>query len=461
MPLQQIMQAVRAKTLALSRMGFLRSVGVLVGGTAVSQAVSVLVLPLVTRFYTPADFSILAVYASILGIVSVVACMRLEIAIPMPARNEEAANLLALALCSCTAVSAAAALVVWVWPGQIVRLVGQPGLTPFLWMLPLGIWLSSVYGALQFWATRKKNFAAIAKTRMTQAVGGAGVQLGFGWWSNFGAFGLLLGQLINSGAGLFGLGRSLLRDDRTVLRKVSYSGMRNTLRDYDRFPKYSTFEAFANSAGTQLPVIAIAAIAVGPEAGYLLLATRAMAVPMGLIGGAVSQVYLSRAPGELRAGSLPAFTAKIIGGLARTGLGPLIFAGMVAPSVFSLIFGSEWRRAGEMTTWMIPWFVMQFLASPISMALHVTQAQRLALILPLLGFSVRVGSIFLISMVNKEWIVQAYVGSSFLYYLIYFIAVIKHLRIKQFMVICGGRRNLFSVIAFILLAILCNLLVNI
>ena len=58
--------------------------GVLVGGTAFAQAIAVLALPLLTRLYTPDDFSVLAVYAALLGIISVVACLRLEIAIPMP-----------------------------------------------------------------------------------------------------------------------------------------------------------------------------------------------------------------------------------------------------------------------------------------------------------------------------------------------------------------------------------------
>lgn len=460
MPFQQIMQAVRAKTLALSRMGFLRSVGVLVGGTAVSQAVSVLVLPLVTRFYTPADFSILAVYASILGIVSVVACMRLEIAIPMPARNEEAANLLALALCSCTAVSAAAALVVWVWPGQIVRLVGQPGLTPFLWMLPLGVWLSSVYGALQFWAIRKKNFAAIAKTRMTQAVGGASVQLGFGWWSNFGAFGLLLGQLINSGAGLFGLGRSLLRDDRTVLRKVSYLGMRNTLRDYGRFPKYSTFEAFANSTGTQLPVIIIAAMAVGPEAGYLMLATRVMAVPMALIGGAVSQVYLSRAPDELRAGTLGTFSTRILGGLFRAGVGPLLFAGILAPSVFSFVFGQKWERAGELVTWMTPWFIFQFMSSPISMVMHVTNRQSAMLAVTLSGLIVRLGAMAVAAKYAHNYFSEFYAASGGIFYCICYYIFSRASNIDGRNMIRYYKNNLLPILAWCMAGLMIHIILG-
>ena len=77
---------------------FARGVGVLVGGTAFAQAIAVLALPLLTRLYTPDDFSVLAVYAAVLGISSVVACLRLEIAIPMPEDEGTAINLMLLGL---------------------------------------------------------------------------------------------------------------------------------------------------------------------------------------------------------------------------------------------------------------------------------------------------------------------------------------------------------------------------
>ncbi|WP_157608956.1 lipopolysaccharide biosynthesis protein [Variovorax sp. Root411] len=418
MPIPNVVRLLRAKFQSLNRAGFVRSVGVLVGGTAFAQAITILVLPLLTRLYTPLDFSLLAVFASILSIISVAACLRLEIAIPLPESDEDAANLLAVALCFCSAAATVTALVVWWVPTQIAALIGQPALSPYVWLLPLGVWLASGYAAVQYWSTRKKRFGAIAKTRMTQAIGGAGTQVGLGL-AQLTPFGLLLGQIISSGAGLVGLGCNALREDRFSIRKISWAGMCQMLRRYDRFPKYSTFEAFANSASAQLPVIIIAASSVGPEAGYLMLAMRAMAVPMGLIGSAVSQVYLSRAPEELRAGRLANFTTQIIGGLGRSGIGPLVFAGIVSPVAFPLIFGSEWLRAGELVAWMTPWFVLQFLASPVSMTLHVTGNQRTALNLQLLGLALRVGAVGIAGWWVPAHVVEIYAISGFLFYALY------------------------------------------
>jgi O-antigen/teichoic acid export membrane protein len=408
--------------------GFVRSAGALAGGTAFAQAVVVLATPLLTRLYSPADFSILAVYAAILAILSSVACLRFEIAIPLPEQDEDAANLLVLALIGPAVLSFLITIAVVIWPDQIVTLLKQPALRPFLLLFPLGVWLAGSYAAVQYWATRKKNFGAIARTRMFQAFVGTAVQAGMGWFG-FAPIGLLLGQLINSGAGVWGLLKRSWRTDRKEFLSIRWDRMRDLFKEYHRFPKYSALEALANNAGIQLPMIMIAALAIGPEAGYLLLATRVMAAPISLIGGAVAQVYLSNAPLAYREGELPKNTLQVIDGLIKTGVGPLIFAGITAPALFPLIFGKEWQRAGELVAWMTPWFVMQFLASPVSMALHVTGNQRAALLLQLFGCVFRVGLVALsISIIGK--FSEAYAISGLIFYVLYLAVILKKISIE-------------------------------
>lgn len=413
-----------AKLKSLKSSAFLRSIGLLVGGTALAQACGLLVLPLITRLYTPNDFTTLAVFASTLSVISVAACMRLEIAIPIPEDDHEAASLLALSLCACTIVAVITAIFIWILSVEFIELIDQPALRTYLWLLPIGIWLSGAYAAVQFWATRRKRFAAIAKTRITQVLGGACTQVVLGWTSST-PFGLLLGQVVSSGAGLYQLARNAFRLDHLVFRNITLSGMRRALRKYDRFPKYSAPEAVSNSAGVQIPIIMIAALSTGPEAGYLMLSMRAMAVPMGLIGGAISQVYLSRAPQEMRTNQLDKFTLKLIEGLAKSGIGPLLFVGIVSPLVFPLVFGTNWQRAGDFVAWMTPWFVMQFLSSPISMALHVTGNQKTALNLQIFGLVLRAGAVGVSSAMLPSRIVEVYSISGFIFYTIYFGVIIR------------------------------------
>jgi O-antigen/teichoic acid export membrane protein len=404
--------------------GFLGSVGVLVGGTGIAGAISALMLPVLTRLYTPQDFSLLAVLTAVIAIVSVAACLRFDIAIPVPEQDGEAANVLGLALLSLAAIVMLLTGAMLVLPASLLARFNQPDLESYLWLVPVGVMVAALNSALQSWLIRRKDFVAIARNRVAQAGAGAATQAAVGWLSGM-TLGLILGPMVGAAVGSAGLAWRILGIENNLLRDISWPRMRAALSIYYRFPKYSALEALSNNAGIQLPIILIAALAAGPEAGFLMLAISVIQAPMGLLGTAVGQVFLSRAPQEFRLGHLGRFTASVVGGLLKTGIGPLIFGGLLAPDLFAKVFGEEWRRAGVLMAWMTPWFVMQFLTSPVSMALHVANRQRAALVLQLFGVVLRVGAVYGASLIAMGLISEAYAVSGFVFYLVY-LAVVFH-----------------------------------
>lgn len=408
--------------LKLTENRFVRSVSLLVGGTALAQAVMVLVLPLLTRLYSPEDFSVLAVYSAVVMLFTPAACLRLDVAIPMPERDEDGASLLALALMLATTTTALLALVVFIAPDEVTKLLAKPQLRPYLWLLPIGVFLAASFSALQFWCSRRTAFSTVARARITQALAGAATMAGLGWLS-YGPVGLLLGQIINGGAGVLALCRRVMSIDRQAFKDCSIAEMRHLFKRYERFPRLSTLEALANSAAIQLPILMIATMVPGAEVGFLALAMRVAQVPMVLVGSAVSQVYVCRAPEEYRAGTLGPFTANVLGGLLKTGVGPLLFFGIVAPDVFSVIFGGPWQRAGVLVGWMTPWFIAQFLASPVSLALHVTDNQRMALLLQIAGLVFRVAFVWLAA-ATLGVVSEAYAISGALFYALYLVLLL-------------------------------------
>lgn len=402
---------------------FARNVGVLTGGTAFAQGLAVLALPLLTRLYSPEDFALLAVYVAVIGIVTVVSCLRYNIAIPLPEDDADGMALLAVALIAASVISALLALPVLLAPGRTAALLGQPGLAPYLWMLPLGVFLASAYNALQFWASRKKRFGEVARTRMSQAIGSVTVQTGFGVMQ-IAPFGLLFGSMMAQGLGVGRLLRTMIARDREIAGGLSRNRLLHNLFDYKRYPTYSVPEALFNTAGVQVPVILIAAAAAGPEAGFLMLAMRVMGLPARLVGGSVAQVFIAEAPARLRDGTLAAFTRSTMWTLFRTGAPPLVAVGALSPLMFPLVFGAEWARAGWLVAWMTPWFVLQFVASPVSMVLHVTGRVALAMGLQALGLLLRVGAVLIVTAVAPVWQSEVYALTGAVFYGLFLSAVL-------------------------------------
>jgi len=412
---------------ALLRDRFVRNIGVLTGGTALAQGIVVLSMPILTRLYTPEQFALLAVYMAVLSLVTVVSCLRYNIAISLPESDEDGAALVVLSVAAAFAVSVLLGVMAIALPSQTSALLGQPGFRPYLWLVPLGVLLSSVYTALQYWTSRKHRFRQITQTRVTRAVAGSGVQISGGILHSS-PFGLLFGHLVYNSMGIAGLALSMFRKDGRAFSGVRLATIRRMASDYRRFPIYSVPESLLNTAGIQIPILILASALAGPEAGYLMLAMRVLGLPMGLIGNSVAQVYLAEAGAKLRAGDLGRFTRGAMLSLAKVGAPPLIAVGVTSPFLFPIVFGPEWQPAGWMLAWMTPWFLLQFVSSPISMLLHVTGHQRTAVALQAAGCILRIGAVLAATQVHSDLAVAAYFLSSTVFYGLYIgvLLVVSH-----------------------------------
>jgi O-antigen/teichoic acid export membrane protein len=406
--------------------GFLKSVSILVGGTAFAQLIGLICLPILTRLYSPENYAVLGIYVAIVSILSVLTCLRLEIAIPIPEKDEEAKSLLILSLLSNFFIVSILYLILFFLNPILQNFYVIQKLDIWIWFVPLGVFLSGLYSALQYWSTRRKRFKDIAQTRMTQAIFNNGASLSVGFFTG-GFWGLILGQLFSLGGGLLKLGYSTYKDVKQVKKNAK---LKAVLHRYQDFPKYSTFEALANTSAIQLPLIIIASFLVGPEVGYLMLAMKVLGIPMGLIGSAMSQVYLSHAPTYYQKGELFEYTKSILNKILKLTILPFLFLLLISPYIFGFIFGKQWADIGYYVSAMIPWYFMQILSSPVSMALHIVGKQRIALALQIVGFVLRVAVLWCVIVIERELAISYYMISSFLFYFLYMIIILFAVKVE-------------------------------
>lgn len=399
----------------------------LAGGTAIGQLIAIVALPVLARMYDPEAFSTLAVYVSILLMLTAVAGLCFEYAIPLPNSDRIAAALCVIAIISVFAFTAAITLVLVIYPHVFYALTGD-NVHSVLWLVPVGVFFIGMYNALQYWSTRGKNFKLIAKTRVTQSLSGTGVKLGTGYFFSGSVFGLVLGQLIAQGAGFLVLGLSLLREDREIFKKLKYKHFVYAVWRYKNFPKFTTLEVFSNIGGIQIPVILIAYYSVGEEAGYLMIAMQLLSAPLGMLSGAIAQVYLAEAADKYHQGQLNDFTKRAIINLAKVAIMPLLLAGAAAPFLVPLLLGDRWQRTGILISWMVPWFFVQFITSPVSTILYITENQKIAFLLQVLGLTIRVSFVLFAAHYAGGWIAEFYAVSGFVFYIIYFLIILKVLK---------------------------------
>jgi O-antigen/teichoic acid export membrane protein len=355
---------------------FVRSVGVLAGGTAAGQLVSVLAMLVLTRIYTAVQFGQLQYYSTTLLVLISIAALRYETAILLPEDDAEAAGVLCAAILSSIVVVAVVSIGLWVSRDSYLFRGERAALRPFILVLPVSAFGASTYQTLSYWAVRKNEFARIAKTRVAQAVAQSSGQLALGV-AGLGVVGLIVGDVMGRVTGSFELLRAAWNKSGEVFRALQWKDVKRAAHRYRHFPLVSSWSALVNSAGLTLPPLLLGGYYGARTLGWFGLMDRALALPAMMVGQAISQVYMSRAarlattdPSALRSLHLSSIRRLAIFGLVP--YGTILVAG---PQLFSLVFGASWREAGTYAQMLAVVQLAGFVSWPLTPTLNILERQ--------------------------------------------------------------------------------------
>lgn len=369
---------------------FVRKVIVLAGGTAMGQAIILLASPVLTRIYSSADFGVLAVFSSILGILSVLATMRYEDAIPMPREDTDALNILALSLGILGIIILVSCLCLLSAGNLVISLLKVPGLKPYLWLLPVALAGTGFYQSLNNWAVRKSAFKDIAGTKVTQGLAMAVVQIAVGFIHK-GPLGLVLGDFAGRSAGSGILFRTLLRGQVSIGKSISPAVIRNMARVYWKFPAYNLPNSLLNTVSQSVPNLLLSSLFCPAVAGYYFFALQLISAPLALIGKSVAQVFLQNAAEKHSNGEqLAGLVCQVHGRLFWIVIIPSLLLIAFAPVLFGYVFGKEWRMAGIYLRYLIPWLAALFVVSPTTYVFSILNKQETMLVFEIVLMVLRV-----------------------------------------------------------------------
>ncbi|NCT83533.1 MAG: oligosaccharide flippase family protein [Comamonadaceae bacterium] len=346
----------------------------LLAGSALAQALPLLLGPWIARLYTPAEYGEFALVWTVASNLAVVGCARYEFALALETGEKGAAALLALCLRVLLAMTAVAVLVgaVWmVWADL-----------PLAAALPLAVLAAAASQALAQWAARAGRFAALAWGRVVQWGGGALAQVGLGLL-NAGPWGLMAGATLATGVAAAVQARPAPAGGwRGLLAPQPLRALAVKHRD---FPLLNTPHAFAGALQDTLALALLAAWLGAPEAGAWALALRYLKAPASLVGGSLSQALyprLTQTANRLEARALVRRQLLLLAALALPLLLALLACG---PWLFETLFGAQWRGAGELARSLAPYVALHFIAAPLSVVTLAWGAQAWALKLALVG----------------------------------------------------------------------------
>jgi len=363
-----------------ARSTFASDVLKLVSGSASAQILTIVTAPLIARLFAPAAFGVAAVFVSITGVISAVVGMRYELSIVLPAKDEEAANAMAVAMSFILLTSGLTGLLLIFGGNQLLHSLHAPELHPYLWLIPVMVLLNGMFAALSYWNTRKKQFGRQTIAQLAGATFFVTAQI------LAGLSGHCSGGVIIVATVLAILLNTILLGVQTwsecwllFTRNVGLVPMWATVKRYSNFPRYSTGSAVLNNLGWQVPTFMLSGYFSPSVVGHYALGNKVLRIPVNLVGANIATVFFQHASQAHQQGTLRASVEPMFRYLIAIFLFPSLMLCLIGKDLFMVAFGSRWAEAGIYTEILSIYVLFWFMAVPLGIALNVLEKQALEL----------------------------------------------------------------------------------
>jgi O-antigen/teichoic acid export membrane protein len=357
-----------------SNSGLLRNSATLIVGTVLAQLIPILFQPILRRMFSAEAFGTAALFITAVGMLVAIANLKYESAIVLPKEDQTAHELMSGGVLISGLLSLVIWLLIFINEDYIVqRFELDQDASWYLHLLPLSVFLVSSFQCFNYYLIRKKAFKDSAKNKvyrrsteaLTQATSGS-LKIGSG---------LLLGNLIGDFVNFIGGYKQAAKKGFSFsfqLKKIL-----PTLKQYWQFPVYQALPSLLNTISLTLPVFIVNAAFGKAQTGQYDLSRLVLSLPMALISIALSQVYLQHQAEKIRNKQeiKPDFK-KVSQSLLLLSLPFALVLFFLATPVFSFVFGSQWRLAGELTAVLIFGQTLKFIVSPLSSTLVALQEVR-------------------------------------------------------------------------------------
>jgi len=345
-------------------------------GATIAQIIPFIVSPILTRIYSPENFGLLSLFISITSVFSIVVTFQYESAIVLPKSDKDAAALVYLCFIITLIVSFISFIFSILFNKNFISWFGAEMLKFWIYLIPIPVFLTGIYNALNNWATRKKQYKRITVRTISQSITTNLLKIVFGI-NKFLRGGLISASIIGQATATFVLALLTWKDDKNIFKKIGVNDIKRNLVNYKNFPKYTAWQGFfdmINASGTTFIITSFFGSA---TLGLYSFTLSILQRPLQLIGASIAQVYYQKASELYNEGKdIWGITKKLIERLTVISIFIFIPIAIAGPAIFSFIFGQKWQQAGVIAQILLPWLIIRFIGSPFTSSINIIGKQK-------------------------------------------------------------------------------------
>lgn len=363
---------------------FIRNVITLMTGISIAQIISLLLMPVISRLFTPEDFGAASLFLSLGMIVATAGSLRFDQAIILPDKDSVAFNLFVLCMLSLL-VSAALFLIVAIvltiyFPqSTLVKTLGL-----WLYAIPIQAVLLGTSYCLVSLHMRAKQYKIIAASQISRYTITPLGRIVIGVCCGSSAGGLIIGLIVGLTTTIGFMFWKLKESFTNISQHINIKVLKETAKEYKEFPLNAAPAGLVFIISENMPILLFSFLYSSSVVGYFALGYRVVQVPVGVICESVRKVFLEKAARlKTQHKQLRTTLIKAVLGMAATGIIPSLVLMLYGEKIFSVLLGGKWVTAGLYAEILAPWLFTIFISIPMTTIFIVMRKQNLWLKLQL------------------------------------------------------------------------------
>jgi O-antigen/teichoic acid export membrane protein len=313
--------------------------------------------------YSPEDFGAVAIYLLGISLLTTLATGKYEDAVYLPNNSKGVAQVVDLSSKLSILFSIILLLLVLLVGDYFWVFFDMKNSIIWLYVLPIAVFISSQYVLLTQLAIKRSEYMKLSKSRVFQSFVNGGVAISLAdIILNFGLlFSNLIGQIIAF--------LTISKIKRMVCGKYKFSNMGRiaVAKKYAKFPLFLVPSGLLNVISGNMPTIILTSAFGLSYVGFYNLVQKTLSGPSAFIGNSFAEVFRQQASDDIKThGTCRPLFSKTVMKLTLISIIPFSILMIYTPQVFEIIFGKDWRIAGEMAQILVPMFFIRFVTMPVA-----------------------------------------------------------------------------------------------
>jgi len=355
---------------------YIRNIVTVFSGTAMAQAVPILLTPILSRLYTPEDFGIYALAMSIGVCAAAIAASQYNHGIMLEKEEHDAKQVVVISSFITLSISLISLIVLFVIIFGF-HISSLEDIKSACILLPIYVFFTGVISSFSYWNNRNKQYKVISKARVISAVVTAVSQVFLAFIFRVTPFFLLFGLVSGQFCSFLYLFFSTSELHKGLFISLSFSRLKLFGVKHKQFLTFTSFADLLNILLLQLPVFILTRLVGATQTGQFALSNKLLAMPVRFISSSVGEVFRQRAIDEyVQCGNCYKVFFQTFKGLLLLSVIPFAVLFLFAPDLFAFVFGEVWREAGVFTRIMTPMFFFKFTVSPLTYIYYINGKQK-------------------------------------------------------------------------------------